>query len=177
MIFDKEFDKVLCLILQGDKENRDKILEVIDSIPIDLYCQIKNALLKYHDYEDKNVDIHDRETFCLTGEYMTDKQVKYSFSIDMLLHSLNISRDKDFTITLYKEAIVNDAEKNEEQVLGGLKLGKDKIDYIMRNVIFAKRVITYSNGMFSRMKKIDVQNVSNIETLRDSKKHKLVRKK
>ncbi len=43
-MFDKNFDKMLWLILESDKENRNEIIEFLKSIPEDLIMSIKKVL-------------------------------------------------------------------------------------------------------------------------------------
>ena len=71
MIFNKEFDKPLWLILNGDNRNKELILDFIDSIPAPLYQQLLDAFLVYKEQmELDNIYILDRED--ITGDFSVD---------------------------------------------------------------------------------------------------------
>ena len=90
MIFNKEFDKTLKLILEGDKNNKDIIIDFISSIPDSLYQQINNSLLKFNKIREENVYLLDMED--IDGEFIVNNKIKYYYILDMIFNCLTIGK-------------------------------------------------------------------------------------
>jgi len=108
MIFNREFDKTLKLILNGDKNNKDIIIDFISSIPDSLYQQIKSSLLKFDKIREENVYLLDMED--IDGEFIVNNKIKYYFVLDMIFNCLTIGKtylingneSKELEIKLYR---------------------------------------------------------------------------
>ena len=48
MIFDKDYDKTLWLLVAGNKKDSDKICNLIRYIPEEIYLKIQNAIRNYY---------------------------------------------------------------------------------------------------------------------------------
>lgn len=92
MIFGKQYDESLFIMMAGDKKNRGKILEFVKSIPEELHQQIKEAIDKYMEYEKTDIELLDGEDFFINGSYLDGDNFRYWFNIDMLIGSLTIGK-------------------------------------------------------------------------------------
>lgn len=163
MIFNKELDESLRLIIESDGKRRNKLVEFLLSIPDELYQQIYFQLERYDKYEKDGVSILDRDDYCLKGECLDVYNRKYSFIIDMFDESLTISRyicsslssflniedryTKTFEIILYAKNRYNNVDVFKEQRLGRVIDKIDNVD-VLYNIIKTKlgNMITISDG-------------------------------
>ena len=86
MIIDKNIDKSLLLVLNAERENRDKIIGFINSIPDELKLLIKDRMKLYEDYK-KNGE---KNLAYLCGEYNTSDDLLYFFEIDTYFKEIDI---------------------------------------------------------------------------------------
>ena len=84
MILDNNFDKILGLILRGDKKNRNKIIDFFKSMPNEFILMMRNSLEEYNNYkiENKDIPLIDREYKCFDKQVYDSIGDLYSFSID-----------------------------------------------------------------------------------------------
>ena len=171
MIFNKELDESLRLILENDGSRSLRISNFIKSIPVELFEQIYLQLDKYREYEENGIDIFDREDFCLRGECVSETSRKYTFIIDMIENSITISRymplmknemcDVDFMktieITLYADSRYNNMEIFGERRLGRYsdKLRNIDTSYELVDTIFGRRIRYNGDIGFKKYQKIN----------------------
>lgn len=173
MIFNKEFDKTLKLILNGDKNNKDIIIDFISSIPDSLYQQIKSSLLNFDKIREENVYLLDMED--IDGEFIVNNKIKYYFILDMIFNCLIIGKtylingdeSKELEIKLYSDG--TDTLSFGEKYLGSLykSVDNDRVDYELVNSIFGLMFVSKNSRLLSNYKKIN----------RKCNDHKLVRVK
>lgn len=147
MIFDREFDESLWLIVKNDRKNRMKVLEFIKSIPYEFILKIQNVLIEYNVYklENEGVPFSDRKYRCFNGGLYVSNGDLYSFNVDIQNDSLFISRStrryarqfSDFSILLssYKE----DVNNYETQEIG-------KIFYDFHDKVSSPNDISFEMG-------------------------------
>lgn len=154
MIFNKELDKSLWLILESDKKNRDRIKCFVESIPNDLYQQIYNKLDEYSEYEKGHLNMFDLDDFFLKGECLGYLNKKYSFVIDIVGNSLSITESmlingkfKDLIeLTLFMGSRYNSVEISGRQSIGSFTnyVTKNVVNYDLINTLLGL-MIEYSN--------------------------------
>lgn len=163
MIFNKEFDKPLWLILNGDSKNKKLILDFIDMIPAPLYQQLLDAFVEYKKQIDlDNMYILDRED--VTGEFSVGN-VKYYFILDMVFNCLIVGRQmlvngeykKDFEMSLFSDSTYNKLEVFNNQYLGSIdgSLIENKINYELINTFVGTLIIKKENNCLSKYKRVN----------------------
>ena len=163
MIFNKEFDKPLWLILNGDNINKELILDFIDSIPASLYQQLLDAFLVYKEQmELDDIYILDRED--ITGDFSVDN-MKYYFIIDMIFNCLIVGREslyngeyvKDFELCLFSDSLYNRLEVINNQYLGSIDgfVTGNKINYELINTFFGTMIVKKENNCLVKYKRIN----------------------
>ena len=171
MIFNKEFDKTLKLILDGDKNNKEIIIDFIRLIPDSLYGGIKSSLMNFDKIKKENTYLLDMED--IEGEFIVNNKIKYYFILDTIFNCLTIGKNylidgyesKEFELKLYSDG--SDTLSFGEQYLGSLykSYANDKVDYELVNSVFGLMFVSKNRHLVSSYKK--VHRVEN--------KHKLVR--
>lgn len=168
MIFSKEFDKALWLILYGDKRNREKIEDFVRSIPCVLYKDIHKCLVKFYEYQRKNVSIFDRDEDIRRECVVADSFgiYTYYFVVNFVVGTLSvgriIDRDRDFEITLFYN---NDSKKSgnvDERMLGSVYSSNfGNISYVLLNNLFGTVIESSSDKRFKRIRRVDKEMVIN----------------
>lgn len=163
-MFNQEFDRSLLMMLFSDKNNRRNIINFVKYIPNELYAKIFIQLDKYKKYEDNNIDILDREEFCLYGEYVDDN-IKYSFIIDMVQNSLTITQSsfigdnlkKQYELVLFTDSRYNNIEFSGKQLLGSFLDCKNdlKIEYELVSTRFGNKIVYSDNSIFKKYKRVN----------------------
>lgn len=164
-MFSQEFDRSLLMMLFTDKNKRKNIINFIKYLPNELYVKLYIQLDKYQKYEDNNVDIFDREDFCLYGEYIMGNNIKYSFIIDMVQKSLTITYssllnnnlNKHYEITLFDNSRYNNNEFLGKQLLGSfLDCEKNmKTEYEFISTKIGNMIVYSDNGFFKKFKRVN----------------------
>lgn len=189
MIFSKELDESLWLMLESDKKNRRKVSEFLKAVPSELYEQISIQLDKYREYEDSGIDILERDTICLYGNCLDQNNYKYSFIVDMINHSLSISKSffreneyvKQFELTMYAKSRYNSVDVFGRQMLGSIYESgmSGKYEYDLVDMLFGKMIIcSYDNNIkkYKRVKINDILDDIRIEDLSSKKGNSRVKK-
>ena len=169
MIFNKEFDKSLLLILNGDNKNKKLILDFIDSIPLSLYQEMLEGFVEYKkQMEIDNIYMLDRQD--VKGEVLVDN-VKYYFVIDMIFNCLIVGRSsfkngeytKDIELTLFSDSSYNRLEVFNNQFLGSIDgdLIDNRVNYDLINTILGIMIVKRENNCLTKYKRIDIENVLN----------------
>jgi len=169
MIFNKEFDKSLWLILNGDSKNKQLILDFIDMIPAPIYQQLLDAFVVYKkQIELDNIYVLDRED--ITGEFSVGN-IRYYFILDMILNCLILGRQilvigeykKDFEMSLFSDSSYNKLEVFNNQYLGSIDgcLIENKINYELVNTFVGTMVLKKENNCLSKYKKININSFCN----------------
>ena len=83
-------DKSLWLILSAERENRDKIIDFINSIPNELKLLIKDRMNLYEDYKKTG----EKKLAYLCGEYNTQDDLLYFFEIDTYFKEIDMGCKK-----------------------------------------------------------------------------------
>lgn len=164
MIFNKEFDKSLLLILNGDNKNKKLILNFIDSIPITLYKKMLDGFVEYK--KQKEIDnIYMLEKEEIKSEMVIDN-IKYYFVIDLIFNCLIVGRsslkngeyNKDFELALFSDSSYNKLEVFDNQFLGSIDgtLIDNRINYDLVNTFLGVMIVKRENNSLSRYKRIDI---------------------
>lgn len=82
MIFGKNYDSSLWLILVSDKDNREEIIKFIKDIPKELYVKLMDSMIKYQEIINVDGEFKGRKAL-LCGEFVDDKMDLYSFYINL----------------------------------------------------------------------------------------------
>lgn len=190
MIFNKDYDKMLWLILKNDKGNRERILEFIKSIPSDFLVKIQDTIKEYEEYklsDDKHLKMRN-----FNGKFYDGEKYLYHFSIDKDRDTLFVGRNafkygkifNDFGLLLFNGSNVNQINTFDEYVIGnisfdyelindGMRIVQGKytfIDYKLLDVMLGKVIVTSNRDwiMFkNRMVFVDINNVPDNYNLGD----------
>lgn len=175
MIFNKEFDKSLGLILECDRSNRGKIINFLNSIPCELYEQIYIQLEKYNEYINRTIDVLDIEDFCLYGEYNREGIDNTSFVIDIIDNSITINKSlyngkkcvDDFKLTLCSDSRFNNIALLGKQTLGSFRNYTQRVswEYDLVNTMFGMRVLCSNNYGFKKYGKFTNSDDLSLEKL------------
>lgn len=82
MLFGKNYDKTLWLLLSSSKKRRKKMEKFLSSIPAEFYNLIKDKISKYEEYEKNKVKFSDRDEKHLMGVYTSENGLIYQVNID-----------------------------------------------------------------------------------------------
>lgn len=152
MIFNKNYDRSLWLMLSGDEVNRSKIAEVITNIPYELYEQIRKLIENY------NIGITEPKEI-----YYEKDNMKYSVNISNGELSINIvksDKTQNETIKLFifpvEEDEISKMEMHTGKHLGGFSytltagnifaIGGELEEYDIEKTIFGTCVKVYANN-------------------------------
>jgi len=177
MIFNSCCDRSLWLISISSDKCRDRIIDFINSIPLNFMDKIKESLILFDKYERDNFDVLDRRVTDLSEELFLSNNYKYWFNVDMVLGTLNIGRSfngiKDIEITLFMN---NRYDKNDDMILGYVYLNNNVITFELINTIFGDRVVASLEKGLKRYKKVSLEKLPNdMEIVCLEKKNKFVR--
>lgn len=92
MIFNKEYDMSLLMMLASNNKSRRKIAEFIKEYPEDLIYRIHHSLEKYNDYLNENLLIMDMELTDFNGSVILDDNVSYWYCVDVFNGALELGR-------------------------------------------------------------------------------------
>ena len=112
MIFDLNYDKTLWLMMSVNKNNREKIVKFIDSMPNELLIKLRSGLKEYNNskfYGNGNKKIY--------GEINNGEEYLYHFNLDTETGELTLGRSmyqygvyfKDFEIKI--NSLINNNHK------------------------------------------------------------------
>lgn len=180
MIFNKEFDKSLWLILKGDKDKEKVVLDLISSIPAPLYQQMLDAFHKYREVmELEDSYILDRED--INGEFLVNN-IKYYFTLDMVLCCLTIGKKvkvydkcyKIFEINLFSNTSYNKVENLSDQYLGSIYQPYLDIttNYEYINTFLGMMVVTRRTNYLPMYRKINVRMIPDDITINQFSENK-----
>lgn len=181
MIFNKEFDKSLWLILKGDNDKKRMVLDLISSIPAPLYQQIVDALVKFCEVREKdNIYILDRED--INGEFLLNENYKYYFTLDMVLSCLIVGKkvllrgeyQKIFELTLFSDASYNKVENFGEQYLGSIYQPylNSAVNYELISTLLGMMVVTRKPDCLPMYKKVNINTIPNDITINELDENK-----
>lgn len=199
MIFDKNYDDVLWLLIEGDRNNRDIIINFIKSIPNELLVKIQNTILEYNSYK---LSKENNDYIGFYGEMYDKNGDLYSFNIDEDSDVLKLSRStynygkyyNNFNLVLSSYNDINQLSDYSKVILGCLSynykhviydnsvcLGDcTKIKYDLVKLPFGN-ILVSSNGDLLFKRRISVVSTDKlgndytIEDVRDGKINNLVR--
>jgi len=178
MIFGKNYDKTLKLLVDGDNKNRDKIIDFIRSIPNEFLERIQKTIVEYDNYKLNNKN--NNKLFC--GDcYGVDGNL-YSFYIDKDADILLLSKlvcnfglyfnDMSLVLGAYNDNITCDLKKyigylicDYNYVVGdkAVVLGdKTKIEYFLVNMPFNSYLLSYNPKCFLPLK-VNPVNLNNLD--------------
>lgn len=182
MIFDKNFDRTLWLLIKSDRRNRGKIVDFIKSIPYEFILMIQEGLVEYEKYklENNEINFDDREYRSFNNQIYNGVGELYSYNIDTKKDVLSISKSiyimgayyRNFNIKLKNLSDIKDEFMMDD--IGNLYYPVDgvgnlrKINYNIINTGMVNVLMSYSNngmyrlcGMVDLDKDIDL-NLDNI---------------
>lgn len=189
MIFDKNYDKSLWLILMNDKDNREEIIKFIKNIPKELYVKLNAALKKYYEFESsaKGDSISD---FILCGEVVDSNQDIYSFYINPKDGVLNLAKHVlnkfqyyycSVELFLVPYGLDENLEIFNKQLIGKIWCATDErkfietysvadydyIKYEFINMFCGNALIVCSSNTKKRIRKINRREMKDDYNLRD----------
>lgn len=192
MIFDKNYDKILWLILKGNKDNRERILEFIGSIPNHFLIKIQNTIKEYEEYKLDNNNLVKKN---FNGEWFDGEKYLYHFNIDKDSDTLFVGRNifkygivnNDFGLLLtndidfkiidnFCEYLIGKVSYDYELINDGSKVIQGEytsVDYKLLNVIFGNVIVTSNkNRIFfkDRMNFVDTDKIPDDYNLDNIKK-------
>ena len=88
MIFNENYDRSLWLMLSDN--NREMIIDFVESLPASFCSEIQNAFNKLYSIKNENLSIEDIPEIEFSGEYRTPGDVVYCYSIDYMTGALNL---------------------------------------------------------------------------------------
>lgn len=129
MIFDKDYDKALWMMLKVDKRNRERIAGFIRSIPDTLIREIQESFFKVQAKRENYNLFNDMSSTNFSGQYESHDKILYWFNISMDFNSLDmgysifngINYEKAFEITLISNKDLNLLENFDEEWLGSIE--------------------------------------------------------
>lgn len=167
MIFNRNFDRTLWLILNGEKYNKNLICDFICLIPESLKKQIDDAFVKYEEVmNNSDTDILDRED--IKGEFYVDNN-KYYFILDMVLDKLTIGikmlfngeYQKLYELSLYGDSFIDKIQKGDNYYLGRIEefITNKVVNYELFNNFIGVIVLTKESNSFPIYKKININMI------------------
>ena len=190
MLFDKNFDKTLWLLIKDDRRNREKIVDFIKSIPNEFMLMIQEGLFEYEKYkiENKDIPLNEREYKCFNNQMYTNYGELFSFNIDSKKDILSITKSiyimgayyRNFSIEL--KNLTDDKGKSRIGNIGNVYYSIDgignvrKINYDIMNIGATNLLVSYSNNGIHRLCGL-VDLDKDFEINIDNKNGKLVRTK
>ena len=156
MIFDLEYDKSLWMMLSANRNNNEKIINFLESIPNELLVNIREKLNEY-----KNNKFFNNNNG-MYGEVNKEDEYLYFFNIDVATGELTIGKCIYQYGVYFNDFLLNINVNND------YKLGEISFDYIQEgsdkvfftgdcttNVyelvnLFSKKIIVSSNGSKTR---------------------------
>ena len=188
MIFGNEYDKVLELIINSEKNNKDIIMNFIESIPDELREKIILKLDESRELKKEDICVFDMDQKVVDGEVQVTDNCKYWFIIDDFCKSLSVGRSilndegkfvKVFEITLFASTSYNNVEIFGEQNLGYTSsdcysfLNKE---YDLIDTVFGTMVRIVNKNGCKKYKKVDSKIVSsNLNAVSLNRKNRLVK--
>lgn len=179
MIFDLEYDKSLWMMLSVNRNNSEKIINFLESIPNELLVNIREKLNEYKN----NKFFNDNNG--MYGEVNKEDEYLYFFNIDVVTGELIIGKciyqyGVYFNDFLLKINVNNDYKLGEisfdyvKEVSDKVLFTGDCTTYVYELVnLFSKKIIVSSNGSKTRLGLVnsmpDEYNMSDL--------HKFVKKK
>lgn len=175
----ERYNRSLSLILESDRNNKDKIINFINDIPNDLLRSIDDKLCIYQEYLSGKRSIYDSDVvFCLSDNVIVDNECLYSFIIDMVADSITITKSKKISdgllkeseLVLYVETTYNSVFTLGKQSLGIFNHMGTKVNYELINTFFGLIVVSSNGGILNRykwIKNVDclvIDSVSNIDS-------------
>lgn len=135
MIFGKDYDKSLYLIIKNNIRNKELVNDFLSLIPYEFIIRIQNDIIEYENYNLKNNEIIDNDSKLnnFNSEIYTSTGYLYSYYIDIENGLLSISRSvyqcgayyKEFELKLFRcRNIDNYSVKN----IGSISFGFNNMD-------------------------------------------------
>ena len=195
MIFDRNYDNILWLLIDGDKNNRDIIINFIKSIPSELLIKIQEAILEYNNYK---LDKENKDYVGFNGDMYDKNGNLYSFNIDDDSDVLRLSRStynygkyyNDFDLVLssyndidqlsgYSKVILGYLSYNYKHVIydNSVCLGDcTTINYDLVKLPFGSIVVSFNEDLLfkRRIGVVDTDNLNKDYTI-DNVRDELVR--
>lgn len=190
MLFDKNFDKSLWLLIKGDRRNRGKIVDFVKSLSSEFILMIQEGLLEYEKYKKRNEEIplNDREYECFDNQIYNGLGELYSFNIDPKKDILSITKSiyilgsyyRNFSIKLMN--ISENKDKSMMRDIGCLCYPIDgvgnlrKVNYSIMDIGLTNVLVSSSNNDIYRFCGI-VEIDNDVDLNLDNINRKLVRTK
>lgn len=132
MIFNENYDKVLWLMLLGNKNNSERIIEFIKSIPDEFLPVIQNTIEEYNKYRLENNSSLNVKNRCFNGEFNDGREYIYCFSIDNesgLLLLGRCSYEYGVYFNDFEMKLSSYVDNNQIDIFSKQKLGEISFDY------------------------------------------------
>ena len=159
MIFDLEYDKSLWMMLSVNRNNSEKIISFLESIPNELLVNIREKLNEYKNNKFFNNNNNNNGMY---GEVNKEDEYLYFFNIDVVTGELTIGKciyqyGVYFNDFLLKINVNNDYKLGEisfdyiKEVSDKVLFTSDCTTYVYELVnLFSKKIIVSSNGSKTR---------------------------
>lgn len=185
MLINKTYDKSLWFMLCSDRENRDRIVEFINRIPMELYDKIRISLGFYIDKENIFSITNNDEFYksFLNGEVRTIGDMRYWYMFDTKTGTLNLGESiidgedeyNSFIMTIYpiNDRILNDKKEYNDCLVGEitncyLDEYSDTVSFHLIRFSFCDIIVSScKNYLYNKNKYrlIDIDNMPNNFTL------------
>ena len=167
MIIDKKFDRALWLMLKADKNNRDEILEFMDSIPNELIEKIKKNLILFENTDKKKL------TF-LFGECQRGNRL-YWFGIDKYFQEIDMGYKEHNGIVyrdVFEMSLLLDDQILDVDYFDKKDIGRIKYDINVRNIDGVCNVVEASENSYYLMRTLlGYMIMFSIDDNKDTKKY------
>ena len=182
MIIHKNYDRALWFMLCSDRVNRERIVEFINKIPMELYNKLRVSLGFYVD-NDMNLSITNNDEFYksfLNGEVRTFGDMRYWYIFDTKTGALNIGESiidgkeeyNTFYMTIYpiNDNILNGKKEYNDCLIGEItncyfdEYISDIVSFHLIRFLFCDIVVssckdyTYNKNKY---RLIDIDNMPN----------------
>ena len=151
MIIEKNIDKTLWLILNTDKKNRDKIVDFVCNIPIELKRLIEDRIKMLNEYRETG---QKKFTF-LCGEFITDDNLLYWFEIDFDFNEIDLGYKK-FNGSIYDDVFEMTLSLNSESSLKKIfdkkYIGRIEYDKRINNIDNVCSFLEFSESVYNLYK-------------------------
>lgn len=151
MIFGKEYDIALSMILKCDKKNKEEIIKKITELPMELIKQIREAI-KIIDEKGIMSELTEEEQTLMSGVVEVSDTEYFAFSIDRYDLSLSITKTKkqsslvmdshyyELELSRINDYQLMDMDMFEDEYIGKYETDRDVVEE--KTIVFQGQLAT-----------------------------------
>ncbi len=202
-MFNVNYDKTLSLMLAGSKSKRERIIEFLKEIPLELLNQMYKSFDEYQEYLDrnKNISLMDKEIINFSGKFITNGEMVYWYNIESWSGTLDLGKcicymgDEinvfQMTIYPYNQQDYNNMKIGDDNALGEIlynfvedviddklcMVDRDSMDFTLIKKTLGNVVMAreYSDGIRRRYNLVNMKNIPDILDVNKLDQNRLVR--